>query len=84
MTEYEFEVMDHLYFVVSFQDLLELTGLEKTILSGILWGLVDQKMANCFINPEEEVKVSKTTFYENFSEYYYLASKSGLLEHNMR
>jgi hypothetical protein len=84
MTENEFEVMDHLYFVVSFQELLELTSLEKTILSGILWGLIDQGMANCFINPEEEIKVSKITFNENFTEYYYLASKSGLLEHNMR
>jgi len=37
-----------------------------------------------FYGPEKEVEVEDEDFRTNFAKYHYLASKQGLLAHNVR
>ncbi len=84
MTETEFDVMDQLYFVVSFQDLRDSTEFDASLIKTTLWGFLSNGWVKCLINPEDEIEVSEEEFLRNFGNYYYLASKTGLLEHNLR
>ena len=84
MTEEEFLVLDNLYFVTSYKELAENSRLDDQILKTVLWDLITKGWTNCFTDPENEVEVTAENFADNYSKYYYLASKQGLLEHNLR
>ena len=84
MNEAEYDIMDQLYFVTSFADVKEQTRLDDTIISTILWSLINRGWVKCFDGPENEVEVCEDDFRTNFTKYHYLASKQGLLAHNVR
>lgn len=84
MSEDEFQVLDNLYFVTSYQELVGNTRMGDQKLKAVLWGLIQKGWTNCFNDPENEVEVTEERFSDNYGKYYYLASKQGLLEHNLR
>lgn len=84
MSEAEYDIMDQLYFVTSFEDVKNLSGVDETVITAILWKFIKSGWVKCFDGPEEEVEVTEDDFKTNFVKYHYLASKKGLLAHNVR
>ena len=82
MTDLEFEIIDQLYFVTAYPDLLREVDLSDEIVRNVLWDLMNKGWVKCFVNPEKEVSVDKDEYKANYSNYHYLASKKGLFEHN--
>lgn len=82
MSDLEYDVLDELYFVQSFSDLMKSTDLEEKELRPILQKLLNKGWIRCFLTVSEEVPSEELDFELEFRNYYYLASKSGLLAHN--
>ena len=81
MTEDEFEVVDELYFVQSYADIKKELHWEDEKLLGILQSLVEKKWVKCLLSPEEEV-FEDCDVWNNGENYFYLATKEGLMIHN--
>ena len=84
MTEAEFDIMDELYFVTSFEDIRDLSGLAEPTVVAILWKFINNGWVKCFSEPENEILVAEDDFKTKYTKYHYLASKQGLLAHNIR
>jgi len=84
MTDLEFDVLDELYFVVPFTHLQEELDMDDTTLKEVLRSLLDKGWVKCFLSASEEAVNSEMDFENKYKDYYYLASKQGLLAHNGR
>jgi hypothetical protein len=82
MTDLEFDVLDELYFVISFDDLKGATELDTETLRKVLFGLLEKHWVKCFGDHEEEIEPETLNFEQNYRQYAYLASKEGLMVHN--
>ena len=84
MSENEFDVLDELYFVTSYDELEKrLPDLTEELVS-VLVSLLTQGFIKCLMNESDEeiFVVDKFTF--NYKKYNYLATKAGLLAHNSK
>ena len=84
MNEAEYDIMDQLYFVIYFDELKDLSKVDENEMIMVLWKFIDSGWVKCFNGPENEIAVTEEDFKANFAKYHYLASKQGLLAHNMR
>ena len=84
MSEEEYDIMDQLYFVTSFEEVKDLSGVDETLVKAILWRFIQRGWIKCFDDPEAEVEPTEDDFKTSFEKYHYLASKQGLLAHNVR
>ncbi|NJN24718.1 MAG: hypothetical protein HC819_01350 [Cyclobacteriaceae bacterium] len=82
MTNNEFEVLDELYFLQSYTYLAKTLELDDHKLKTTLRQLLEKKWVKCFASPMEELDFEPGKFENDFWNYYYLASKEGLLAHN--
>ena len=85
VTDQEFDVLDELYFVISFQDLTRNLSWSAPDLLLVLKELVMQEMVKC-IDPlsEEEVELTSAQLDKQHHKILFLATKKGLMEHNSR
>ncbi|MCP4460547.1 MAG: MarR family transcriptional regulator [Cytophagales bacterium] len=81
MTDAEFDILDELYFVISFQDLLEQLDMDKTELSKHLKKFYSRGWLRFFSSPDGTADVEEVSV-ESLSNSYLLASKAGLKAHN--
>ena len=84
MTDIEDLIIDQLYFVTPFHKIADEVNINEVQLASELLSLINKGWVKCFNDPENEISVSESEFNKNFSNYHYLASKKGLLEHNSR
>jgi DNA-binding transcriptional ArsR family regulator len=85
VTDPEFDLLDELYFVTSFQALQERTGLPAAELEQHLRSLLEQGLIRSFWpDPDTELAYEITSFGAIARDASYLASKEGLLQHNTR
>lgn len=84
MNELEFEVLDQIYFVESFAKIQQAVKTDETTLKNTLKAMIEKGWVKCFLNHFSEVVSSTEGFEDNFRNYYYLATKEGLLAHNSR
>lgn len=84
MTEQEYQIMDELYFVISFGELKEKLLLEEGDLKKTLSTLLQRKYIKCLSNVSDEIPPEHIDFENNYRNYHYLASKEGLFAHNTR
>jgi DNA-binding IclR family transcriptional regulator len=85
VTNSEFDILDELYFVTSFRDLAQKTGLPASTLENQLRPLLEQDYVKCFYpDPDTELAYEITSFGAIARDCYYLATKAGLLAHNSR
>lgn len=82
MTDDEFNIIDELYFVTSYQDLKEGCQLSDEVLQINLLSLVDKGLVRVYKNVDEASEMEQINLKDHFTKYYYLASKKGLLAHN--
>jgi len=84
MTDLEFDVLDELYFVIPFRHLQDELELDELSLKEVLHSLLHKGWIKCFLNASEEAVSSEIDFENKYKDYFYLASKQGLLAHNGR
>lgn len=85
MTDAEFDILDELYFVASFNDLQQRTGLPAAALEQGLRRLLEQGLVRCYWpDPDTELAYEPTSFGALRQDCFFLASKEGLLQHNTR
>ena len=75
-------MLDELYFVVSFNELQTTLDLEADELKNVLQTLLRRDWIKCLSNQTDELSASEVNFEENYRDYFYLATKSGLLSHH--
>lgn len=85
MTDQEFEVLDELYFVISFHDLIRNLSWKAEELLPVLVQLYERGMVKC-IDPlrDEEIELTPIELEQMYPKLLFLATKKGLMEHNSR
>jgi len=84
VTDQEFDVLDELYFVTSFQQLLQELEWPADELKSVLETLLEKEWVRCYLNHSEELLPQEVDFQKSYNTYHYLATKAGLLAHNGR
>jgi hypothetical protein len=82
MTNAEFDVLDELYFLQTYEYLTKSLNMSDEKLKSTLKKLVEKGWVKCYRSPTEEIAFESESFETAFCNYYYLASKQGLLAHN--
>jgi len=82
LKEKEFEVLDELYFLISFNDLHKNVSYARTELKEILRSLIDKRWIRCFESYDIDLDWDDIDFENRFDKYHYLANKQGLKAHN--
>jgi hypothetical protein len=82
MTDLEYDVLDELYFLTSFQELSKRCQLNSEELKVVLGTLLEKGWLNCFIEKDVPLQKEDVDLDAFSSQYFYLASKSGLFAHN--
>ncbi|MFC2123920.1 hypothetical protein ACFLU5_03835 [Bacteroidota bacterium] len=83
MTELEYDILDELYFVQSFDYLLGSLDLDEDILKKMLKSMFIKGWIRCYVTPSEEVFYGDVDLDSEYGHYYYTASKPGLHAHNL-
>ena len=82
MTEPEFEMLDELYFIKNLEDLRkELKSAEYDIREE-LWKLIQKGWVRATVHKDQEVNLTEEDFQRDVNNYYFIATKNGLLAHN--
>ena len=81
MTNIEFEILDELYFVISFNELLVQLDFDRELLVNELRKLYQKGWIRIYDGIDKELE-NHVLLDESFSKYQFLASKQGLFEHN--
>lgn len=84
MSDIEFDVLDELYFVQPFAYLVDELELDELDLREALSTLIDKGWVKCFLSMQEEELIHEVKLEEKYKEYFYLATKAGLMAHNGR
>ena len=86
MTDLEFDIIDELYFVQSFQTVLNELDIDPLLLKDELKALILKGWVKCFESgASDEILFSEELdFDHHYLKYHYLATKEGLLAHNSR
>ena len=84
MTNIQFQIIDELYFVTSFDDLLREVEIDDIELIGELKTLLQSGWVEQFIFNQEQKNYikQKHPVFDTISSHAYLATKEGLLKHN--
>lgn len=84
MTDLEFDILDEIYFLTSFDDILSNLGMPEDVLKKELEKLIEKGWVKCLDQSMEDVILYSKNTIINFRLYNYLASKEGLLAHNSK
>lgn len=82
MTDDEFDVLDELYFVESFGQLVSLTAKAESDLTAILKSLFEKGWIKVLAGVDDEVPPEQVDWDGAVHTYHFLATKNGLLAHN--
>lgn len=82
MTDEEFDVLDAIYFVAGFEEIKQEAELSTEELVDVLIKLWEKDWLRCLVDKENDIKPEDVNIRKNYNEYYFLASKKGLLAHN--
>lgn len=82
MSDIEYEILDELYFVIPYAELAARIELPEEELALHLKEMIKKGWVRFYKNSTDEVLQEDLKFDNNYKNYYYLASKAGLLAHN--
>ena len=82
MTDNEFDIIDELYFIQSYKNLVKTMNVSKDKIRSTLENLLKKGWVKCFISPTDEIEFDIEKFEKEYWNYHYLATKAGLLAHN--
>ncbi len=81
MSELEYDILDELYFLIHFKELISQFGLSDDEMKPILIKLFRKGWIRCYSDPDNELDPKEVDMEVKFRDYYYLASKEGLKAH---
>ena len=81
MSDREFDLLDELYFIQSFEDLKKSLHWNEADLARLLQNLHAKGWVKCYGGPVHEVVRDPADLSKDYAKYHYLASKAGLLAH---
>ena len=84
MTDREYEILDALYFTISFESLQKELEAEELKLKDELLSLIEKDWVKCLEKISEEEIEDIELIKVNYKKYNFLASKKGLTLHNSR
>jgi len=86
LSDIEYDVLNAIYFVESFNTILEECKYPQNVVADVLKQLIAKKFVTSMQFDEEKQEFKKTFYYDsdNMHAYHYLATKEGLLAHNSR
>lgn len=86
LTDIEYDVLNALYFVEPFQNILDECKASEPVVADVLKQLIHRKYVTPMQFDEEKQEYIRTFFYDadNMRAYHYLATKEGLMAHNSR
>ncbi|MDX1903542.1 MAG: hypothetical protein SFU27_05235, partial [Thermonemataceae bacterium] len=82
MTDLEFDILDLIYFVESFEKIQNELTLEEDTLKAALKAMIEKGWVKCFENHFSDVTFNSSNFEHQYKNYHYLATKEGLIAHN--
>ncbi len=83
MSENEFDILDELYFVVSYPDLKSTLSLTDNEICAALQSLIQKGYVKIlYPDQDTEYEYNEDKFGQHCQDYYYLATKAGLVVHN--
>ena len=82
MTEKEFELIDELYFLISFEQLQGLLDWEERELAALLEDIFKKGWLRCYNHAGEQLSDELIDIPSSYMKYNYLATKAGLKAHN--
>lgn len=83
MTEVEFDILDELYFVASYPDLRSTISLSDAELCEGLKSLLEKGYIKIlYPDQDTEHEYKEENFGKHCQDYFYLATKAGLVVHN--
>lgn len=83
MTEVEFDILDELYFVVSYHDLKSTLSLsDAELCEGLKQLLVKGYIKILYPDQDTEHEFDEKRFGKHCQDYFFLATKAGLVVHN--
>ncbi|WP_161888315.1 hypothetical protein [Pontibacter russatus] len=83
MSDNEFDLLDELYFVTAYPDLKSTLSLDDEELCAALQSLIRQGYVK-ILYPDQDTEhaYEESSFGQHCREYYFLATKAGLVVHN--
>jgi hypothetical protein len=86
LSDIEFDVLNALYFVEPFQNILDECKASEPVVADVLKQLIHKKYVTPMQFDEEKQEYIRTFFYDsdNMRAYHYLATKDGLIAHNSK
>jgi len=82
MNDLEYELLDELYFVISFQDLQETLGWTESTLLAQLVPLLQKNWIKCLDFQDNILPASPENLPDYYEKCLFLATKEGLKAHN--
>jgi hypothetical protein len=82
VSDLEYDVLDELYFIQSFAQLVEATHLEEKELKQVLIKMQAKGWVRCYHSASDEIPQDDIDIDVNYTHYLYLASRNGLIKHN--
>jgi len=82
MSDLEYEVLDELYFIQSFNHLKDTLQWDTQMLRETIEKLLQKDWVRCYTTPTNELFGDEIDIETKYHTYFYLASKSGLFAHN--
>jgi hypothetical protein len=82
MEDIFYDILEELYFIQTFDGIVEKLNLESNVLQRYLWKMYDLGLIKTMVNFDEEIEQNEEEFERNFKKYHYIASKKGLMWHN--
>lgn len=82
MTDIEFDLLDQLYFVQSFEELLKELQITDDELKALLIEMVQKGWVKVMDKQTDEEIVDVDIWIKKCSSFFYLATKKGLFAHN--
>lgn len=82
MSSVHSEILDELYFIATYEDILKELNLSDSTLRVELWQMIENGLVKVMSNYDEEIELNKEGFEQNLKKYHYIASKKGLMWHN--
>jgi predicted methyltransferase len=86
LTDIEYDILNAIYFVEPFQNILDECKAPEKIVADVLKQLIARKYVTPMQFDEQKKEFIRTYFYDsdNMRAYHYLATKDGLMIHNSR
>lgn len=82
MSDLEYDLLDELYFIQSYEELSGKLQWNRQMLRDTLTKLLQKDWIRCFATPEDELFGEEIDLEIQYHTYFYQASKLGLMAHN--